>query len=169
LPQVLVTVRNCGLVCDESVLEIGSTVEIGDSRRAVVRFPGGVKRLYAAGNKVFVDGASLVVGERRLVQTRPVEVEVELLHAENFEFHDVYLPDLRLFVATLSIVLLAIWLDQVSGVVREKPALVAGLLAVVSGTDPEIVQESLAPAKKEYPDAEVRWIGEIRDPSVGNK
>jgi hypothetical protein len=156
--QVAITVRNCGLVREESVVEVAGEVILGDSRKAVVRYPGAPVALRAAGDRVVARGLALGPGQRLVLQEKPVEVTIEVLAGGGFGVVRLPpMPDLRLAIATGAVVLLAVWLDQLGAFVRDQPEVAAGIAALMARAEQSVLPGEPAPAP-----VSARWVGEVQ-------
>lgn len=128
MPHLYVSVRLNGAVADQRLCHVRDEVWLGSAPAALVAFPGPAIRVRSVGGALQVQGRWLRPGTQVRMARGELEVTLEAVApAQRTRRADWVVPDLRVLVASLAVVLMGAWFDAVGAFLERHPGAVASL------------------------------------------
>ncbi len=123
-----------GRVVEHRVVPLRHGLVLGDGARAVVSFPGACLELQRDRRGWTLGGHRLVPGRNLALSLERCELRVHLVEADPLPHEIVGLPDPRLLVATLALLLMMGTVDAAARTVDAHPQVATALRAWMMGT-----------------------------------
>lgn len=119
------------VLVEERLCRVGPELWLGDHPRAVISFPAGPVRVHPSGRGVSFDGRLLAPGRSMVWRHGPYVLRAEVAELQRNPRLVPDLPDPRLLVATVAVILLGNWVDSVRQVATAHPEAVQRVQAMI--------------------------------------